>query len=62
MLEKGVSGYVNCSGWILYAFWVETVISQIFVDFLFLPMFVCLFAVVRHKSDNDRSQLLLQNL
>ena len=42
-----------------YAFWIETVISQNFVGFLFLSMFVCLFAVVRHKPDNDWSQLLL---
>ena len=60
-LKKSVSGSVKSFYWAVDAFWAETVISQNFLDSLFLIMFVFLFVVVRHITDNDRSRFLPQD-
>ena len=58
--EQSVYGYGNSFSYIVYAFWAETQLSRkISMDFF---AYVCLFAVVRHIPDNDRSQLLLQEV
>ena len=47
---------------IVYALWAETLLSRKILCFLILMMFVFFSVVVHHYTDNDKSQLLPQDI
>ena len=62
-VQKNVSGFLNCFCYIVCAFLLRhSYLAKIYGFFSFLPKFVFLFVVLRQIPDNDRSQLLPQDV